>query len=138
MTERAFIDTNIFIYAFEKSDSEKKRKAFDLINSENMQILTSIQVLNEFVSATLKKKLLPKEKAIDTALLIENEFETIPLNSEVFKKGMGIFSNEGIHISLWDSLIVAAAIVGECDTLYSEDMQHDYIVGNLKIKNPLL
>jgi predicted nucleic acid-binding protein len=60
MIERAFIDTNIFIYAFEKSKSQKKLKAFELIKNENIHFSTSIQVLNEFVSATVKKKFTSK------------------------------------------------------------------------------
>lgn len=42
--------------------------------------MTSIQVLNEFVSATIRKGLLSKEKAIQTAQLIENDVDVVPLD----------------------------------------------------------
>ena len=35
-------------------------------------------------------------------------------------------------------LIVAAAIEGGCDTLFSEDMQHGRSIGGLAIVNPFL
>ncbi len=138
MIERAFIDTNIFIYAFEKGNTSKKRKAVELIKNKKISAVTSVQVLNEFVSATVKKNLLAKREAVDTALLIESEFEIVPLDSPVFLKGMEIFRNKNIHISLWDSLIIAAAVLSECDTIYSEDMQHNYVVEGARVKNPLL
>ncbi len=138
MTERAFIDTNVFIYAFEKGKTKKKKKAVKLIKNDKIHAITSIQVLNEFVSATVKKGLLSKKEAVETALLIENEFEVVPLNSPVFLKAMEIFNNDGIHASLWDSLIIAAAILSECHTVYTEDLQHNYVIENIKIKNPLL
>ena len=40
---------------------------------------------------------------------------------------------------LFDSLIVASALEEGCDTLYSEDMQHDLLVEEqLKIVNPFI
>jgi predicted nucleic acid-binding protein len=138
MIERAFIDTNIFIYAFEKSKSQKKLKAVELMKNANIHFSTSIQVLNEFVNATVKKDLLPKEEAVETALLIENDFEIFPLDRAVSVKGMEIFIGKKSHVSLWDSLIIAAAILNECDVLYSEDMQHNFVIRNVTIKNPFL
>jgi predicted nucleic acid-binding protein len=40
---------------------------------------------------------------------------------------------------LFDSIIVASALEAGCETLYSEDMQHNMMVeGRLKIVNPFL
>ena len=38
----------------------------------------------------------------------------------------------------YDSLIVAAAIEGQCSVLYSEDLQHGMRIGELVVKNPFL
>ena len=51
---------------------------------------------------------------------------------------MEILKNDHIHVSLWDSFIIAAAILSKCDTIYSEDMQHNFVVENVNIKNPLI
>ncbi len=39
---------------------------------------------------------------------------------------------------IYDALIIAAAIEGRCDTLYSEDLQHGRRFGALTIVNPFL
>jgi predicted nucleic acid-binding protein len=69
--EKSFIDTNIFIYAFEKGESSKKKSAIELIKNEDIYFVSSIQVLSKFVNATVKKNLLSKDKAVETALIIE-------------------------------------------------------------------
>ncbi|NIM13487.1 MAG: PIN domain-containing protein [Candidatus Aminicenantes bacterium] len=138
MMEKSFIDTNIFIYAFEKGESSKKKNAIELIKNEDIYFVSSIQVLSEFVNATIKKNLLSKDKAVETALIIEEEFEIIPLDRAVFLKGMEVFRDKNIYVSLWDSLIIASAILSECSVLYSEDMQHDFVFEDVKIKNPFL
>ena len=138
MIESAFIDTNVFIYAFEKNQTPKKSKAVELIKNKNLRLSTSIQVLNEFVNATVKKNLLSKDEAVETALIIENEFEIVPLDRAVFIKGMEIFKAENIYASLWDSLIIASAILNGCAILYSEDLQPNFVIENITIKNPFL
>lgn len=138
MTEKLFIDTNIFIYAFQEGKDKKKQRAIGLIKSEKPSIVTSIQVLNEFIFATIKKGLLSRNKAIETAMQIEKDFEIIPLDRAVFFKGIEIFNELDIQLSLWDSLIIAAAVIGGCDILYSEDMKHNFVVEGVKIFNPFL
>jgi predicted nucleic acid-binding protein len=138
MTKKAFIDTNIFIYAFENEKTPKKKKALKLIKNENIHFITSVQVLNEFVSAAVKKGLLSKKRAIELALLIKEDFEVVPVDSPLFSKAMAIYGEDNIDVSLWDSLIVASAILNQCDTLYSEDMQHQFKIENLHILNPFL
>jgi predicted nucleic acid-binding protein len=59
------------------------------------------------------------------ALLIKEDFEVVPLDSPLFSKAMTIYGEDNIDVSLRDSLIVASAILNQCDTLYySEDMQY--------------
>jgi predicted nucleic acid-binding protein len=42
-------------------------------------------------------------------------------------------------LSHWDSLIVAAALMADCRTLYSEDMQHGLVFDKqLAVVNPFL
>ena len=47
------------------------------------------------------------------------------------------FRIEAKHRFAWyDSLIVAAALEGQCETLYSEDLQHGREIEGLRIENP--
>jgi predicted nucleic acid-binding protein len=46
---------------------------------------------------------------------------------------------ERYSFSWYDSLIVAAALEANCDTLYSEDMQNSQVInGRLSIVNPFV
>jgi predicted nucleic acid-binding protein len=40
------------------------------------------------------------------------------------------------RLSHWDGLIVAAATLAQCETLYSEAMQHGQVIGTVKVVNP--
>jgi predicted nucleic acid-binding protein len=43
------------------------------------------------------------------------------------------------QLSHWDALIVAAALLAGCDTLYSEDLQHGQVFDErLTVVNPFL
>lgn len=46
--------------------------------------------------------------------------------------------SSGIGIIIDDAMIIAAALIGGCDTQYSEDMQEGLLIENqLRICNPL-
>jgi len=49
---------------------------------------------------------------------------------------MAIGLRERCQFSIWDALIVRAALVANCETLYTEDMQNGQRIGNLTILNP--
>jgi predicted nucleic acid-binding protein len=40
--------------------------------------------------------------------------------------------------SFWDSMIVASAVLSQCNILASEDMQNNMVVKNVNIKNIFL
>lgn len=42
------------------------------------------------------------------------------------------------QLSNWDALIVAAAVLAGCETLYSEDLQHGQVFEGLSVVNPFL
>ena len=67
----------------------------------------------------------------------------------VFRPPLSVYPSQGLFLEalrLWgrysfgwyDSLIVAAALDGECWVLYSEDLQHAMCIGELVVKNPFL
>jgi predicted nucleic acid-binding protein len=42
------------------------------------------------------------------------------------------------HLSWYDSLVVAAATEGQCNVLYTEDLQHGQQFGETQVMNPFL
>ncbi len=58
-----------------------------------------------------------------------------PLTLEVHSAGLGLAERYGL--SIYDAMIVASALDADCDTLWSEDMQHGMAIeGRLRILNP--
>ncbi|MDD1619976.1 MAG: hypothetical protein LUQ11_00730 [Methylococcaceae bacterium] len=52
---------------------------------------------------------------------------------------VGVEHSRAYKFSIYDSLIIAAALDADCTTLYSEDMQHRQIIENqLTFVNPFL
>jgi predicted nucleic acid-binding protein len=58
MTDRVFVDTNIYIYAAIESNDTKHRVASDLLSrlSQTASIIASTQVIGEFYTAMSKNK----------------------------------------------------------------------------------
>ncbi len=94
-----------------------------------------MQVLNEFTNVTRRKLLLPWSEITEILYLIRAICQTEPLTIDTHDKGR--FLAERYNLSVYDAMIVSAALLGGCDTLYSEDMQNNLIVEKqLRIHNP--
>ena len=133
MPDNLFVDSNIWLYALMKDNSNKAKKANEVIKYSN--IIISTQVINE-ICFNLRKKTDYIESELQQ--LINNFFNRY--NIIGFTKDLLISASElrtRYSFSFWDSLIVAAAFHGECKILYSEDMQDEQVINNtLSIINP--
>jgi predicted nucleic acid-binding protein len=127
------IDTNIAIYAF--SDDPKNGSAQALLE---MGPFVSVQLLNEFANASLRKHRRPWVE-IEEMLAIINSLAADIRAVDVDVHMLGREVAKRHKTGLYDSLIIAAALLDDSDTLYSEDMQHGLIIDDrLTIINPFL
>lgn len=140
MSDRFFLDTNIFVYSFDRSAVVKAQKANELIRTAltTQKGVISFQVVQEFFNVALRRFTQPMQAA-DAAQYL----------GTVFRPLLGVHSSlalytEALHLqvqcklSWYDSLIVTAAIQAQCDVLFSEDLQHGQRFGNLEVMNPFL
>ena len=141
MNGRAFLDTNIFVYAIDSSppQSEKRDRARGLIREhlEAESGVISIQVLQEFFAASTGK--IPSPLSIEEALEFIHyisAFETVIPNLDMVIAGIGLHQKHGF--SFWDAMITQSAIVADCTLLLTEDFQDGFQLGPLTIKNPFL
>lgn len=132
MHDKAFIDTNIFLYAFCDKDIHKQGIAKEIV-LQNYSI--SVQVINE-TSNNLIKKLNFNEDNIKSFLQSAyTKYEIIGFTENIFIKASNVRMQ--LKYSYYDSLIIAAALERQCTFLYSEDLQHNHLIENqLKIINP--
>lgn len=129
---RPFFDTNILVYAF--LDVVKRERAIAIL-SEGGAI--SAQVLGEFTNVAIKKRRRSWPE-IEAALgVIRARFpRVLPLTADIHAVAVSLARDHGL--SIYDALIVAAALEAGCDTLFSEDLQHHRSFGPLRIVNPFL
>jgi len=50
----------------------------------------------------------------------------------------GIHLQNELRLSFWDALISQASLTAGCSRLLSEDLQHGFRVGELKVVNPFV
>jgi len=131
MTAKSFVDTNVVLYTIGQ-DKRKTEIARNLIKTE---IVVSTQVINECVNVCLRKFGFTKDKSYAFADTIMCRTDVIPVDEATVRKSADIAIKN--QISNWDALIIAAALLADCDILYSEDMQHGQIFDNrLAVVNP--
>lgn len=127
----SFLDSNILIY-IAAQDSLKIERSSELLYDE---CVVSVQVLNEIANVLRIKRKLPWERVREFLGLVESLATVVPLDMDCHRIGVNVAERYGF--SIYDSMIVAAAMQAGCDTLYSEDMQHGQSIdGRLRIVNP--
>lgn len=125
-----FVDTNIAIYAM--LPGLKSERALQCLQRS----VISVQVLNEFANVALRKLRLPQPVLALKISEIRGEVASVvPVTEEVHDFALEI--NSRYQLSFYDSALLAAALLADCDTLYSEDMQHGLVIErDLRIINP--
>lgn len=128
---KAFIDTTILIYLLSE-DLNKADQAEAVVRDGGT---ISVQVLNELTNVTHRKLAMSWMEINDLLSLIRSLCSVEPLTIETHD--MGRIIAQRYNLSVYDAMIVAAAILSDCETLYSEDMQNGLLIDNhLRICNP--
>ncbi len=128
---RFFCDTNVLVYAF-SADSKRERAFQLLLNGPDI----SVQVLNEFANVSVRKLKGQWDDVRAALALIHLNINAVhPITLETNAVGLDVA--ERYKLPIYDSMIVSAALITQCDTLYSEDMQDGMVIENrLTIRNP--
>jgi predicted nucleic acid-binding protein len=140
MSDRFFLDTNIFVYCFDGSAPGKAQRARELIREAvaTRKGIISFQVVQEFFNVALRRFSPPMNVA-----------EAEQYLATVFRPLLAIHSTQSLYaealrlaarfqLAWYDSLIVAAAMEAQCNVLYSEDLQNGQWFGDARVQNPFL
>jgi predicted nucleic acid-binding protein len=132
MSDRAFLDTNVFVYAIVQDDP-RSHDAEELI-AEGGKV--SVQVLNEFAAVARRKTNMAWgeiQLALEAIKILCPD--PLPITLETHQEALVIAEKYGYKI--YDALIVASALEARCTILYSEDMQDGQVIDQgLTIRNP--
>ena len=139
MSADYFVDSNVLVYAHDRSAGAKHGMARELVARlwrERSGVL-STQVLQEFYVNVRRKVAHPLPEA-EARRLVEDyvRWETVSVDGATILDAIDIGSR--YRISFRDALIVQAAKVSGAVVLYSEDLNHGQTYGDVKVVNPFV
>lgn len=128
---KVFFDTNVVLYLL-SADQVKADRAEALLASGGT---ISVQVLNEFSAIALRKLKMSWPEIREVLGEVRTICPVEALSLATHDRAIAIA--ERYKFSIYDALIIAAALLAGCTTLYSEDMQHGQVIDRqLTIHNP--
>lgn len=134
MAERVFIDTNVVLYACDRTAGDKRIRAREILAPllRERRAVISTQVLQEFFSATRKLNI-PAEQA---RRYVEkwSRIDVVVIRPEII---LGAIDLHRLHmVSFWDALVIKSAGLAGCGRLLSEDLNHGQEIEGVAIENP--
>jgi predicted nucleic acid-binding protein len=134
MISRKAVDTNVLLYAIDLDSPDKLVIAADLLDRE--PVICS-QNLSELINVLLKRWKYPKEKIGMMVTVMLDTCKFFPITQTTYLKSIELTKKYDLQI--FDAIIVASAIEAGCDTLYSEDLQHNMVIEQqLTVINPFV
>jgi predicted nucleic acid-binding protein len=131
MPDKAFLDTNVLVYAFSSNDPRKA--VADELLVQGCSI--GVQTLNEFINVQRGKLKRPWGEVTYWLKIIQRLCPpAVPMTLPLHYMGLEIAQRYGYRIH--DSTMLAAALEASCTVFYSEDMQDGQTIGDLTICNP--
>lgn len=128
---KRFFDTNLLLYLYSAS-ADKADSVEELLAEGGF---ASVQVLNEFAAVARRKLKMSFTEIGESLDTLTSILQVIPLTLGIHRRGLDIAGRYGF--SVYDSMIVAAAIEAGCDQLLTEDLQHSQRIGDsLQVVNP--
>lgn len=138
--ESFFLDTNIFVYAFLASEPRKRQRALELIEQAlaTRQGGISYQVIQEFTNVA-RKKFAQRASPAECTAFIAAAMQPLPcVQSSTAMVMEALALHEQTRYGFYDCLILQAAQQSGAQVLYTEDLQHGQLVGDVRIVNPFL
>jgi len=126
-----FFDTSVLLYLI-SGDAAKADRVETLLSTRGV---VSVQVLNEFAVVALRKLKMPLNEIREILDTIRAVCAVEPITVETHDRGLAVF--ERYRFSLYDSMLVAAALIAGAKIIYSEDLQDGQVIDNqLRVTNP--
>lgn len=132
-----FLDTNILLYAYDLREPVKQPIARRIVEdgfTKLGQTAISLQVLQE-LHANLRR--LGISKDVTTQIVEDFCFwPVVESTMDLFHAALSVCQRW--QLSIWDSMILAAAHASGASILITEDLNHGQDYGGVVVKNPFL
>lgn len=133
----AFFDTNILVYCTDTAAPDKQARAKSLVARCALagEAVLSTQVLFELFHTLTRKQKMPAT----TAQTLTQAYTAWPvIDSDLALVSAAIEKSIQHRLSIWDAMVIEAALRAEAQTLYTEDLQHGLRFGALTLVNPFI
>jgi predicted nucleic acid-binding protein len=139
MSDRYFVDTNILMYAHDKSTGRKHARAKALIDELwlHRSGVISTQVLQELAVNLRRKAGRPLDARATREVVADYLTWQVVVNTAESVLG-ALELEERYRISFWDALVIHAAQAAGAEVLYSEDLADGQDYGGVTVVNPLV
>jgi predicted nucleic acid-binding protein len=128
-----FFDTSVLLYLL-SGENQRAGRVEGLLERSGV---ISVQVLNEFAAVATRKLRMSLIEVREVLDIVRTLCRTDPITVECHDRALEIMERYGF--SLYDSLIVASALLADCKVLYSEDLQDGQVIGGkLAVLNPFM
>ncbi|MBV8205317.1 MAG: PIN domain-containing protein [Acidobacteria bacterium] len=139
MSGKCFVDTNILVYAHDRTAGRKHERARETVETlwANRNGVLSTQVLQE-LCINVRRKILEPLSIREAQDLVQDymAWEVVVNTPASVLKALEI--EERYRLSFWDALIVHAAEASGAAILYSEDLAPGQRYGAVEVISPLL
>ena len=134
---KAFVDTNVLVYAYDRAAESKHDRARDLVEElwNTGRGIVSTQVLQEFY-VNVRRKTRPRISEEEARMLIADYLAWDPVVNDGAAVLEAVDVGRRHQLSFWDALIVVAAMKGGASVIYSEDLNHGQMLGSVRVENP--
>lgn len=139
MTARAFVDSNILIYAHDRDAGARQARAAAKLKDlwQRRTGCLSTQVLQEFYVNVTRRIPAPVPAALAREIVRNyGRWVRNPLTAATIVRASEIGENCGL--SFWDAMLIAAAEQDEAAEVLTEDLSHGQLIAGIRIVNPLL
>jgi predicted nucleic acid-binding protein len=139
MNDKCFVDTNILVYAHDRTAGTKHHRALQLVEElwDSGKGVVSTQVLQE-LCVNLRKKVDPPRSADELRRLIRDymSWEVVVNTAESIVEALDL--EVRYRTSFWDALILHSALHCGATILYTEDLATGQKYGAIQVVNPLI
>ena len=132
-----FFDTNVLVYCTDSTDPVRQAQARRLVAqvSADGEAVISTQVLIELFNVLTRKQKMPADTA-RTMALAYTEWQVVQSDTTLVSAAMDTAIPH--KLSIWDAMVIEAAVRAGAHILYTEDMTHGQRYGGLTLVNPFL
>lgn len=134
------VDTNILVYAYDRSEMAKKAKAQEVLTwlETHDAGALSTQILGEFFNSTTRKLVykLTQAEAYRSLQRYLSTWRVVPVTSAVVLDAARASLEH--QLSYWDAQVWAVAKLNQIPTVLSEDLQHGRLIEGIQFFNPLV